>query len=433
MHVENRRWGMSLAACLVLAASFSFASLAAAAGPDNSTGVQGEIVHVDGVRVVRVWGDARERGFAQGFLLAQDVIDLIDGYLAAEAISGGPRRYEAMAQRLDHLMTVPSQFLLEIEGMLAGIEKRLDGETTIPRLGRKLTRMDLVAINCVPDSVGFGCSSFAAWGNRTKNGHTIVGRNLDWHAIDSLRNSHVVIANIPAEGAKDAAWISVTWPGMIGCLTGMNEHGVTLAMHDAYVGTTRDAVGLTPRGFALRLAIEAARAASAEADVLGVLQTHRVLVGNIVPVSGPMSGSAAPSMVFEYDGATKNSKGVTVRHFTGNGNDGANADDYLIATNHFRERDAAEACNRYETLSQKFEVTKHDPTVTISRAWKLLKKVSMSGGGLVTYQSVVFEPNAKRMHVSLSTGQKSAPNGKRVTLDVAELLKRPVNVAAMGG
>ncbi|MCB9857428.1 MAG: hypothetical protein H6818_17235 [Phycisphaerales bacterium] len=394
--------------------------------------VHGEITQVDGVRVLRVSGDPSERGFAHGYLLAQDIIDLIDGYLQAKDISGGPRRYEGLAQGLDHVMAVPGPYLVEIEGMLAGIDARLDGQTTVPQLGRKLARRDLVAINCVPDFVGFGCSSFAAWGNRTKDGTTIAGRNLDWHTIDCLRDSQIVVANIPAKDAKAAAWLSVTWPGMIVCLTGMNENGVTLAMHDAMVAKARDGVELTPRGFALRLAIEAARADHMEEDVLGVLRTHRVLVGNIVPVAGPTSGDGAPSMVFEYDGMTKNSKGVTVRHFPGNGGNGAAADDYLIATNHFRERGAIEACNRYMMLSDTFEATKDDPAVTVSRAWKLLKKVSMSGSGLVTYQSVVFEPNAMRMHVSFSTRSDSAPNGKRVTLDVAKLLERSVSIAAVG-
>lgn len=402
-------------------------------GLGGTTKVHGEIKLVDGVRVLRVSGDPSERGFAHGYLLAQDIINLIDGYLQAKDISGGPKRYEALARNLDHVMAVPSPYLVEIEGMLAGIEKRLDGKTTIPMLGRKIERKDLVAINCVPDAVGFGCSSFAAWGNRTKDGKTIAGRNLDWHAIDGLRDSQVVIANVPAKDSKGAAWLSVTWPGMIVCLTGMNENGVTVAMHDAFVGKLREGVEMTPRGFALRMAIEAARAGHAEEDVLGVLRTHRVLVGNIVPVSEPSAGNGPPSMVFEYDGMTKNSKGVTVRHFADKGKDGdAAADDYLIATNHYRERGAAEACNRYKKLSETFEATTDDPAVTVSRAWKLLKKVSMSGGGLVTYQSVVFEPNAMRMHVSFSTREDSAPNGRRVTLDVAKLLERSVRVAAVG-
>ena len=62
----------------------------------------------------------------------------------------------------------------------------------------------------------------------------------------------------------------------------------------------------------------------------------------------------------------------------------------------------------------------------------MLDDVAMGGGGLVTYHSVVFEPNAMRMHVSFSTDRTSAPDGPRSTLDVAKLLERPVGVIATG-
>lgn len=416
-----RCWGVGI--CLL--AVLPLAPRAFADGRDAAKAVQGEIVNVDGMRVVRVWGDARERGFAHGYLLAKDIIGLIDGYVGAEKVSGGPRRYEAIARNLDHIMKVPSPYLVEMDGMLAGIQARLNGETTIPRLGRKLMRKDLVVMNCVPDSVGFGCSSFAAWGKCTENGETIAGRNLDWHAIGVLRDSQVVVANIPAKGLKQAAWVSVTWPGLIICMTGMNERGVTVAMHDAYVGTARNAVEMTPRGFALREAVEAARPKHVEADVLGVLKANRVLVGNIVPVSWPWTDGASASCVFEYDGDTRHSKGVTIRHAKPP-EEGRGTGCFVVATNHYRDRAEPTACSRFEKLDRRcnLAISKNRP-ITVDRAWKMLKSVSAKDSAFVTYQSVVFEPNAKRMHVSFSNAKASAPNGKRATLDVAELLMRP--------
>ncbi|HPF38178.1 MAG TPA: C45 family autoproteolytic acyltransferase/hydrolase [Phycisphaerae bacterium] len=430
MSGTNRVWIRMVFLCLL--APLFFPQPLRAADPDQTPTIRGELTQVDGVRVLRVTGDAADRGFAHGYLMAREIIDLIDGYLQAKDVSGGPRQFEALARGLTHVMAVPSPFLVEIDGMLAGIEKRLDGNTTIPLLNRKLTRNDLVVMNCVPDAVGFGCSSFMAWGNRTKDGKTITGRNLDWHSIDALRNTQLVIAHIPAKDSKEAAWLSVAWPGMIGCLTGMNERGVTLSMHDGPTKRGVDGVEATPRGFALRMALETARPGHLEEDVLSVFQKNRVMVGNIVPVSGPSSGETPPAMVFEYDNVRKNAKGVTVRHAGAHGTEDAAADDYQIATNHFRERSAAQSCNRYEKLSKTFEKSRDDPIVTLARAWKLLERVSMNGGGLVTYQSVIFEPDDMKMHVSFSTADDVAPNGKRVTLNVADLLKRPVSVAASG-
>lgn len=417
---------------ICLGVACSIVSQARAAGPDTLPAIHGEIVSVDGLRVVRVSGDAGERGFAEGYLMAKEIIGMIDGYLSAEKISGGPRRFEAMARNLDHIMTVPSPYMVEIDGMLAGIEKRLDGETKIARLGRELTRRDLVAINCVPDAVGFGCSSFVAWGERTHDGNTISGRNLDWHVVEALRDTQIVVAQIPSADSKQAAWVSITWPGLIGCLTGMNQDGVTVAMHDAFVGTAKHDIELTPRGLALRAAVEAARSPNIESDILRVLTGHRVLVGNIVPISFPRVDGNDPAIVFEYDGHRSRSKGVTVRHWSdGPVHDKAPAH-YEIATNHYRQRGAPEACGRYATLDRGLSQATGDAALSVKDAWDLLQSVSQSGPGLITYQSVVFEPNAKRMHVSLSTKDAAAPNGKRITLDVARLLEQPVGALAAG-
>lgn len=434
MKKRNDQIGRVAALCSALV--FCFATTTRAAGPDLASTDHGKIRNVNGIRVMRVTGGPRDRGHAHGYLLARDILDLIDGFLAAEKISGGPRQFEALSRNLDHIMEIPSPYLVELDGMLAGIEKRLDGETTIPKLGRKLTRNDLVAMNCIPDSIGFGCSSFAAWGKGTTDGNTIAGRNLDWHAIDSLKTSQIVVAYVPEAGSSEAAWISVTWPGMTVCLTGMNEHGVTVSMHDAFVGTTKNAVGLTPRGFALRAAIESARPEHVEADVLGVLSRLRVLVGNIVPVASPRQGDSVPSLVFEYDGARKNSRGVTVRHPAKDDAetpDGRASAEFQVATNHFRERRKSERCGRYSQLANGLSKIDGKSELTIEGAWELLKRVSMGDGGLVTYHSVVFEPNAMRMHVSYSTEQESAPNGRRGTLKVDKILRRRAKIAAAGG
>ena len=45
--------------------------------------VNGTLTEIDGMPVLRVWGTPRERGYAHGFLLAEQIVPLADGFLGS--------------------------------------------------------------------------------------------------------------------------------------------------------------------------------------------------------------------------------------------------------------------------------------------------------------------------------------------------------------
>ncbi|MEC3906113.1 C45 family peptidase [Tamlana sp. 2201CG12-4] len=73
-----------------------------------------------------------------------------------------------------------------------------------------------------------GCSSFAAWGEKTEDGSLIIGRNFDFYAGDDFAKEKIIAFINPTEGHK---FMSVTWGGMIGIVSGMNEHGLTVTIN----------------------------------------------------------------------------------------------------------------------------------------------------------------------------------------------------------
>ncbi|MCX2678354.1 C45 family autoproteolytic acyltransferase/hydrolase [Galbibacter sp. EGI 63066] len=73
-----------------------------------------------------------------------------------------------------------------------------------------------------------GCTSFAAWGNKTEDGSLIIGRNFDFYAGDDFAKEKIVAFINPTEGHK---FMSVTWGGMIGVVSGMNEKGLTVTIN----------------------------------------------------------------------------------------------------------------------------------------------------------------------------------------------------------
>ncbi|MEP6806523.1 MAG: C45 family peptidase [Flavobacterium sp.] len=73
-----------------------------------------------------------------------------------------------------------------------------------------------------------GCSSFAAWVEKSEDGNLILGRNFDFYVNDAFAENKIVAFINPKEGNK---FMMVTWPGMIGAVSGMNIEGLTVTIN----------------------------------------------------------------------------------------------------------------------------------------------------------------------------------------------------------
>ncbi len=453
--LRGSRFFRRVAPALLLILSILCPPLLHAADPPSAVKVNGSLTRQDGVRILRVWGTPHERGYAHGALLAQDILVLLDRFLTEGGVRGGLETYEGRILPMIGLMKIEPAYREELQGLLAGVQAVLGNEVEVPSLRRPLRYEDLVAVNCIPDFARMGCSSFAVWGNLAEGGGVLTGRNLDWNTLAPLQDAQIILVHQLDPDGKAVGWVSVTWPCVIGCLTGMNAEGVTVAMHDVWADPPTDKFGFTPRGLALREAIEAAHARTAAKDVARVLRSRRCAVGNNVMVTWPYSGKGTPAIVFEYDGNRENSQGLTPRkptreeskegghrHQNGKAASPPPAPTFQVCTNHYRLRAGPSACERYEGIVR-YLSARHEAgrVVTVDDAWKALDRVSLPRGEvrrIMTYHSVVFEPNLRRMHVALSSGDRSATSDRPVLLDAAALLRgtreaSSVPPAAYGG
>ena len=73
-----------------------------------------------------------------------------------------------------------------------------------------------------------GCSSFAAWGEKSEDGSLILGRNFDFYAGDEFAKDKIVAFVKPDKGYP---FMMVTWAGMIGVCSGMNNEGLTITIN----------------------------------------------------------------------------------------------------------------------------------------------------------------------------------------------------------
>jgi len=73
-----------------------------------------------------------------------------------------------------------------------------------------------------------GCTSFAVWGENTPDGNLIIARNFDFYVDDEFAEDKVISFIHPDKGYK---FVSVSWAGMIGVMSGMNEKGLTVTIN----------------------------------------------------------------------------------------------------------------------------------------------------------------------------------------------------------
>lgn len=75
-----------------------------------------------------------------------------------------------------------------------------------------------------------GCSSFATWGNASLNNDLIIGRNFDFFVGEDFAKNKIIAFCNPDSGYK---FMTITWGGMTGVLSGMNIKGITVTINAA--------------------------------------------------------------------------------------------------------------------------------------------------------------------------------------------------------
>lgn len=78
-----------------------------------------------------------------------------------------------------------------------------------------------------------GCTSFATWDTSSRDSLMIIGRNFDFYVGEEFAREKIVAFVNPQKGHK---FMFVTWAGMIGVVSGMNEKGLTVTINAAKSG-----------------------------------------------------------------------------------------------------------------------------------------------------------------------------------------------------
>jgi hypothetical protein len=236
---------------------------------------------------------------------------------------------------------------------------------------------ELMLAQALPDlSPMFACSTITLPASAAPDGVARFGRNLDFPTLGIADKHSVLLIYRPERGYQFAA---VAWPGMIGVMSGMNEHGLAIANME--VPRQPRAPMAMPCGLLYRTILEKCRTVD---EALALLRnTPRQSQNNLM-----LMDAAGHRAVAEID-----IDQVTIRR--------ADEDEALISTNHHRASGAAPKCWRYTRLDQESAAQFGD--IGVEEIRQMLAHVIQ---GNMTMQSMVFEPSNQVLW--LAVGNRSA-------------------------
>lgn len=192
-------------------ASTTSAALSSTANPGGG-GYRFEILQGDThIPVVVVGGNPYQRGWHFGRLIRPEAHRFLPAVLA-----GFKKELGIDDNKLDQVWSLTA----------AHTDDRFEQELAGVADGVQLPLRSLQHLHCLPLLMPYSCSSIAAWGSATEDGHLYQTRNLDWTLKAGAHEFPVLLVEIPDKGEPH---VLPTFAGVIGANCGMNASGIVLS------------------------------------------------------------------------------------------------------------------------------------------------------------------------------------------------------------
>ncbi len=272
-----------------------------------------------------------------------------------------------------------------------------------------------------------GCTSFGTWAGRSKDSTLIIGRNFDFYVGDDFAKNKIVCFEKPDQGYP---FMMITWGGMIGAVSGMNEKGISVTINAAPSGIPWSA--RTPISI---LAREILQYSTNIHEALEIAKKRETFVSESILV-----GSAADNKAVIIEKTPER----TACYDPGK--------DYIICSNHFqdkqfmdlpkhaKDRQESPTVYRYKRVLQ--DITNQENLDPVSVAEILRDRSGLNGKAigngnekainqLICHHSVIFEPAKGLVWVSTDPYQL----GPYICYDVFKIfhtfagLQRPVEIS----
>ncbi len=338
----------------------------------EQTGKGGSLRSIGDAWVLELSGTPAERGTAEGELLGEQIRWLMPKF--AEKLFGADGLSKEQLRTVEMLTPmIPPDHLTQLKALAKAA---------------RIDETNLIALNLALEIFSsMLCTCLAVNGSSSEGGGMKIGRNLDWFGGDIL-NHHALIVVERGPGIKTFA--HVTWPGLVGAVTGVNDQKV-FAADLVVLGMRKDATVGTPVMFAVRQVLE--QAASAEAAKLSLSEMKRTVPQNYL--------IADPKQAFVLE--------TTPGHVRPR----ALSDGWVGVANKQREDEGGHPDSRFQKMKRRTRAG----AMNSKNVQELLLDLSM---GKLTVQSVVMDLKSGEM--SFATAKRPAAKGPWHTVDIFGLL-----------
>lgn len=381
--------------------------------------VNGHLTDLGDRYLIHVWGSHYERGYAMGYLMGDEIMNVFRYYFFTNVCGSSANTYNYYQEyATSHFLTDP-RYESEYSGMIAGMT---DAGTDIyhSSLGRNLNVFDLAYVNAIVDinagskDTEFGCSSLSSWGSSTTSDPELGGtlqitRLLDWTRNNTLVNHATLVIHHPSE-PNERKWMSFTYPGLIGALSGITEDKSAAFLNMGNVHSLVNEEELTAVLLDVRDGLEILDynqdLVHDTGDIFSALSQGNHKNGTIIQAVQQWPDSLQ-AYVFETNntGTVKRGAGVS-SDLPG---------DNLAATNHFRLLADPVYCSRYSKIVDSLAVS---TDVSIERQWRLMR-----GAGGVSHNMMMIQyiPQQNRAMWSIATAMSPAYQRPPLELDLNQL------------
>lgn len=258
--------------------------------------------------------------------------------------------------------------------------------------------------HAMQDLMLVGCSSIALWDDFTEDGNLLIGRNFDFYVNDEFAQNKIVEFINPENGYKYA---SVTWPGMVGVVSGMNEKGLTVTLNAGKSSIPMR--GKTPVSIVARSILQNAQTINEAieiADKFDVFVSESFLIGSAKDNKAVVI-EMSPKRMDVYK--TNNGKLICTNHFQSNG--------YKSDKRNQNQIEESHSYYRLEKLEESFQTEKKykvNDVLKVLRDVSGLQNENLGLGNekalnqLMAHHGVIFKPSELKMWVSNNPYQLGA-------------------------
>ena len=246
-----------------------------------------------------------------------------------------------------------------------------------------------------------GCTSFGTWGSASQDSTMIIGRNFDFWVGDNFAKNKIVAFVNPSSGYK---FMSVTWGGFIGVVSGMNEKGLTVTINAAKSSIPGGSA--TPVSLVAREIVQYAKNIK---EAIAIAQKRKMFVSESFLVGSAIDNKAVviektPDALSIYD-PNKNEI-LCTNHFQSN--------DFWNSEPNIEQRQNSASVYRYQRLTQLLQQNGPNTvqkTINILRDYKGVNNADIGLGNekavnqFIAHHAIVFEPQQLRVWISTSPWQ----------------------------